>query len=241
MTVRLAAIAVAATDPGRVAEFWRELLGWATDEGGVAVVSSDPRDFRLRFRHRASPKLARNPHHLHRTSETAEHQQRTVARAVALGARHIDVGQRPEEEHVVLADPEDNEFCVIEPGNRWLAGCGFLAELACDGSREVGLFWSSALGWPLIWDVDGETAVRTPGEGPKLAWGGPPPMPRPEKTRIWFELAPGAAAAVRDEVDRLVALGARVVRGLPDGGVVLADPADDEFRLLPDDATRAQG
>ncbi|MGH3368116.1 MAG: VOC family protein, partial [Nocardioidaceae bacterium] len=35
-----------------------------------------------------------------------------------LGARHIDIGQRPEEGHVVLADPEGNEFCVL----RELAG-----------------------------------------------------------------------------------------------------------------------
>ncbi len=50
----------------------------------------------------------------------------------------------------MLADPEGNEFCVIEPGSKWLAGCGFLAELTCDGSREVGYFWSEALGWPLV-------------------------------------------------------------------------------------------
>jgi hypothetical protein len=55
---------------------------------------------------------------------------------------------------VVLADPEGNEFCVIEPGNKWLAGCGFFAELACEGSREVGYFWSHVLGWPLVWDQD---------------------------------------------------------------------------------------
>src|ERR1019366_8490936 len=35
---------------------------------------------------------------------------------LGLDARHIDIGQRPEEGHVVLADPEGNEFCVIEPG-----------------------------------------------------------------------------------------------------------------------------
>jgi hypothetical protein len=35
-----------------------------------------------------------------------------VATALALGAGHLDVGQRPEEEHIVLADPEGNEFCV---------------------------------------------------------------------------------------------------------------------------------
>jgi hypothetical protein len=40
-------------------------------------------------------------------------QRATVDRALALGGRHVDVGQLPEEEHVVLADPEGNEFCVF--------------------------------------------------------------------------------------------------------------------------------
>lgn len=55
-----------------------------------------------------------------------------------------------------------NEFCVIEPGNAFLAGCGFLGEVACDGSREVGLFWSDVLGWPPVWDQDQETAIQSP-------------------------------------------------------------------------------
>ena len=37
-----------------------------------------------------------------------------MERALATGASHLDVGQLPEEEHVVLADPEGNEFCVVE-------------------------------------------------------------------------------------------------------------------------------
>ena len=61
---------------------------------------------------------------------------------------------------MVLADPEGNEFCVIEPGNNFLADCGFIGALAGDGSQEVGYFWSEALGWPLVWDQDQETAIR---------------------------------------------------------------------------------
>lgn len=37
----------------------------------------------------------------------------------------------------MLADPEGYAFDVIEPGNSFLAGCGFLGEIACDGTREV--------------------------------------------------------------------------------------------------------
>jgi Glyoxalase-like domain len=46
------------------------------------------------------------------TSASAEEQQATASRALDLGARHIDVGQLPEEGHVVLADPNGDEFCL---------------------------------------------------------------------------------------------------------------------------------
>jgi Glyoxalase-like domain len=38
-----------------------------------------------------------------------------VARLLALGARHADVGQGSEVSWVVMADPEGNEFCVLRP------------------------------------------------------------------------------------------------------------------------------
>ena len=98
------------------------------------------------------------------------------------------------------------------------------------------MFWSAALEWPLIWDDNGETAVRAPGDGPKLAWGGPPLMPRQERIRIWFELAPVGGVALSDEVDRLIGRGARVVRTDPDVGVILMDGDGYEFWLLSDDA-----
>jgi hypothetical protein len=71
--------------------------------------------------------------HLDLTSLSLEDQQQTVARSLGLGARHIDIGQRPEQGHVVLADPEGNEFCVIEPGNTFLDG-GFIGALACEAA-----------------------------------------------------------------------------------------------------------
>ena len=75
---------------------------------------------------------------------------------------------------MVLADPDGNEFCVIEAGNKFLAGTGFIGALACDGTQEVGYFWSKALRWPLVWDQDQETAIQSPNGGTKITWGGPP-------------------------------------------------------------------
>jgi len=158
-----------------------------------------------------------------------------VAKAIQLGARHVDVGQRADEGHVVCADPGGIEFCVIEPDNAFLAGCGFVGELACDGDREVGLFWSEALGWPLVWDQDQETAIQAQHGGTKVAWGGPQVAPRAAGTTQRFDLTctEGDQAS---EIERLVSLGASRVRvaDAGDGPVTLADPGGSEFRLLAD-------
>ena len=105
---------------------------------------------------------------------------------------------------------------MIEPGSSFLAGCGFLGELACDGTRQVGLFWAEALGWPLVWDQDLETAVQSPHGGTKVAWGGPPVAPKHGRNRQRFDLtvADGDLAA---EVYRLAALGATRLGSVGDG------------------------
>ena len=217
MPARLKSLTILSADPERLASFWRQLLGPSGESELPFALVVEPGDV---------PKAGLNQVHLHLTSNVAS-QEDTVARALALGARHLDVGQLPEEDHVVLADPDGNEFCVIEAGNRWLAGTGFLGELAADGTREVGVFWSEALGWPLVHDEDGETAIAPPGGGAKIAWGGPPLNERRGRNRMHFVLA---ADDLDAEVERLVGLGASVVeRGA--GEVEMTDPDGNEFRV----------
>jgi predicted enzyme related to lactoylglutathione lyase len=236
MTCDLVALCVDAGDPRGLATFWAGVLGWGTPDGdrdGATLLPSDDTGFRIQFLPNQEPKSGLNRMHFDLTSRSLEDQQRTVERALGLGASHLDVGQRPEEGHVVLADPEGNEFCVIEPGNNFLAECGFVGALAGDGSQEVGYFWSKALGWPLVWDQDQETAIRAPYGGPKITWGGPPVTPKVAKNRLHFDLAPTGHEDVRVEVDRLVSLGARRIDGEGDlGRVVLADPDGNEFCVL---------
>src|SRR5215470_14581858 len=195
---------------------------------------SDDTGFRIRFLPTQDQKVGQNQMHFDLTSTSLEDQQQTVAKSLRLGARHIDIGQRPEERHVVLADPESNEFCVIEPDNKFLAECGLVGALACEGSQEVGYFWSEALDWPLVWDQDQETAVRSPLGGPKITRGGPPLMPKTGKYRLHFDLAPPVHADQLAEVDRLVSLGAtRVDIGQGEvSWVVMADPDGHEFCVL---------
>ena len=238
MTSRLYALSFDANDPPGLARFWAGVLRWEVADdphGGVSLLPTDDTGFRLRFLPTPEQKVGQNRMHFDLTSTSLEDQQQSVATALALGGRHIDVGQLPEEEHVVLADPEGYEFCVIEPGNNFLADCGFVGALACDGSQEVGYFWRDALGWPLVWDRDQETAIRSPHGGPKITWGGPPLTPKTGKNRLHFDLVPPAQGDQQAEVERLVALGAtRVDIGQGEvGWVVLADPDGNEFCLLP--------
>ena len=234
MTCHLSAVSLAATRPQRLTEFWAALLGREpAADGTLPPGAGAGAGFRLRFAPVAEPKVTQNRAHFDLTSAAPGDQERTVARALEPGARHTDVGQRPEEGHVVLADPEGNEFCVIEAGNRFLDGCGFIGALSCDGSRAVGYFWSAALGWPLVWDEHEETAIQSPRGGPKITWGGPPLMPRTGPDRVRFELTPAAGGDPRAEVDRLVSLGATRIGPDGAGGVELADPDGTVFRLLP--------
>ncbi len=232
MAVDLQAVRFAAVDPERLLSFWAALLGRERAADDV-LLAPDQGGLPLGVFAVADPKTAKNRAHLDLTSGSPAEQQRTVARALALGGRHVDVGQRPEEEHVVLADPEGDELCVIEPGNGFLAGCGPVGALACDGSREVGLFWAAVLDWPLVWDEGEETAVRSPQGGTKISWGGPPLPERTEPDRVVLELVPRADSDVETEVARLESLGAvrrATGRGGP-GRVELADPDGNELWL----------
>ncbi|HZN18342.1 MAG TPA: VOC family protein [Micromonosporaceae bacterium] len=234
MTCQLFAICFDARQPLRLAQFWAGVLGReVVEEAGGALLPGDDTQLSLRFVASRAERPRRDYLHLHLTSTSLADQQHTVAKALELGASHLDIGQRPEEGHVVLADPEGNAFDVIEPGNNFLAGCGFLGEIACDGTRDVGLFWSEALGWPLVWDQDQETAVQSPHGGTKVAWGGLPLDPKEARNRQRFDLAPPVHGDQQAEADRLVALGATQLEVGEDGAVVLADPDGNEFRVLP--------
>ena len=234
MTCRLIGLCVDANDPLGLAQFWSSVLDWeVTDDphAGPTLLPDDDTGFRIRFAYTPEQKSGQNRMHLDLRSTTLEDQQQTVARSIRLGARHIDIGQRPEEGHVVLADPEGNEFCVIEPGNSFLADCGSIGALACDGSQQVGYFWSAALGWPLVWDQDQETAIRSPRGGPKISWGGPPVAPKYGRNRSHFDLGPPVHGDPQGEVDRLVTLGATRI-DIGEGGVgwvEMLDPDGNEF------------
>jgi len=236
-TSRLIALCFDANDPLRLARFWAEALRWNLGEetdGVVSLVPTDNTTFAIDFAPVPEQKVGKNRIHLDLTTTSIDDQTETVARLVELGARHIDVGQAPDDDHVVLADPEGNEFCIIEPTNNFLSTCGRFGSINCDRTPDVGYFWSKALGWPLVWDQDEETAIRAPdGTGPFITWG-PPAAPKVGKNRLHLDIAPPENVDQHVEVDRLVSLGAtRIDIGQGDvSWVVMADPDGNEFCVL---------
>jgi predicted enzyme related to lactoylglutathione lyase len=238
MTSRLIALCIDANDPAGLAQFWSGVLDLPmiedTDEGVITLLPRDDIGFQIDFARTLEPKTGPNQMHFDLTSTSLEDQQAIVARALKLGGRHIDIGQSPEDAHVVLADPEGNEFCVIEPTNNFLADTAAIGALSSDGTHAVGYFWSEALGWPLVWDQDEETAIQSPRGGSKISWGGPPVRPKAGKNRLHFDIAPPAGSDQYAEVERLISLGAnRIDIGQGDvSWVVMADPDGNEFDVL---------
>ena len=226
---RLVAVAFDAREPTAVARFWAELLEReVVDEDDGVLLAGDDRQAGLRFVAASTQKVGPNRLHLHLTSSSPEEQGAMVEKALSIGGHPLNVGQLPQEGHVVLSDPGDNEFCVIEAGSGFLAGCGPLAEVACDGSRAVGLFWHQVLQWPLVWNQEQETAIQSLAGGTKLAWGGPPVARKQGRNRQRFDVA---AADLETETARLTSLGATRLADVAEG-VEFADPDGNEFRII---------
>jgi predicted enzyme related to lactoylglutathione lyase len=99
-------------EPANLAPFWEHLLGRPRgDEDDQSVEFVPPGGGpRLLLWRSPDAKVVKNRMHL---DLVPDDQEAEVARAIALGARRVDIGQGEEASHVVLADPEGNEFCVL--------------------------------------------------------------------------------------------------------------------------------
>ncbi len=111
MTLRLSEICIDAFDPAALGQWWAAALEWSseiTEDGDVAVRPRGGGPLWL-FLPVEDQKVVKNRIHL---DFTPDDQQAEVDRLIGLGARHVDIGQG-EQDWVVLADPEGNEFCVL--------------------------------------------------------------------------------------------------------------------------------
>ena len=227
---RLASLCFDVNDPAGAARFWASVLNWETAseaDDPIVVRPTDGTGFSLRFAANSEPKSMKNVIHVDLVSESVEHQRVTVDRLIELGSARVDVGQPAHADHVVLADPEGNEFCVVLR-SEFLGDAGFLGAVVFEpADPTTGYFWGKAIGWPVVYDQDGDVAIRAPdGRGPFIAFGPPRGVQRGE-TRLRLGLA-SKDDQLATEIDRFVALGARRI----DHDVAcarLADPDGNEF------------
>lgn len=242
MTTRAVHIVVDAADPSRLAAFWAETFGWevAADEPDEVVVAPagfdypNPEALPLVFVPVADLKTAKNRVHLDLATTSDEHQAAEVARLLALGATRVDIGQGkvPWE---VLADPEGNEFCVLEPRDVYLDSRPVAAVVIDSADPAANArFWAIAAGWEVHRsDPDFASLRAAGGTGPYLELLRNPDA-KTVKNRIHLDVAPARGGDTQVEAGRLRAAGA-VSADVGQGDatwVVLADPEGNEFCVL---------
>jgi predicted enzyme related to lactoylglutathione lyase len=245
MPTRLVHVVADAQDPARLARFWAALLGWEiADETAEEVdvwpagyTYPDPVAVPIVFVPVPERKTGKNRVHLDLASASAADQAGLVRRAQDLGGGPADVGQG-DVPWVVMADPEGNEFCVLEPRDEY-RDTGPVAAILTDCADPAALarFWAGAAGWPVARTEDAGQLVglrSAAGVGPYLEFlrvpGG-----KTVKNRIHPDVAPYRGEDPAAEVARLRAGGAvlaDVGQGHDVSWTVLADPEGNEFCVL---------
>ncbi|MFE2228328.1 VOC family protein [Streptomyces kronopolitis] len=242
MATRLVHIAMNARDDSALGRFWAEALGWGLDSEGPGVTNLEPVGFAypdpvalcIDILRVPDPKTTKNRVHIDLATTSATHQAELVARLKELGATPADVGQG-DVPWTVLADPEGNEFCVLEPRSIY-RDTGPMAAVVvdCTDPRAMARFWGEAMDWTLHEVTDDRAVLRSAGRvGPYLEFLRTFDA-KTVKNRTHLDLRPYPGDEQAEEVARLRALGATEV-DLGQGDVpwtVLADPEGNEFCVL---------
>jgi hypothetical protein len=119
MPVRIQCLCIDTPDPGALATFWEQALGWRrTFDEPDEVCIEPPEGSRedgvvpdLLFLRVPETKAGKNRLHL---DLRPEDQAAEVERLEQLGASRADVGQGADVSWIVMADPHGNEFCVLK-------------------------------------------------------------------------------------------------------------------------------
>ncbi|MFJ4787076.1 VOC family protein [Streptomyces sp. NPDC088794] len=243
MPLRPVQVNIKAVDSAAVGRFWAEALGWSAYSPGVTtyvgpgggLVWPDPVVVGVDVVPVPERKSAtKNRTHLDLATDSLAHQAELVARLTALGATPVDVGQGAVP-WTVLADPEGNEFCVLEPREEY-RDTGPIAAVVvdCADPRVVGRFWGEALDWTLREVTDEHAVLRSARGGGLYLELLRVPGGKTVPDRVHLDLLPYPGDDQAAEVDRLRALGATDL-DLGQGDVpwtCLSDPEGHEFCVL---------
>ena len=116
MTSRIASVVIGAVNPRAVAEFWKAALGWEVvfqDETGVDLAAPGTSMPILEIGKVSEVKTIKNRLHFDLRADGSS-TAAELDRLLSLGATRLDIGQDPDASWVVLADPEGNEFCLLQ-------------------------------------------------------------------------------------------------------------------------------
>jgi predicted enzyme related to lactoylglutathione lyase len=119
--VKIMCVTVDCTDPGRVAEFWNEALGWGgvavAPDGTGAICGPAQGGTYLEFMRVPEGKVVKNRLHLGCTAGSLADLDHEIERLTALGAtvaweEEFAPPVAGRYRNVILRDPEGNEFCL---------------------------------------------------------------------------------------------------------------------------------
>jgi catechol 2,3-dioxygenase-like lactoylglutathione lyase family enzyme len=242
MALRLVQVNFKAGDDAVLGRFWAEALGWGMSSEGPGVTNVEPMGFDwpdpaavcIDVVTVPDPETVRYRVHLDLATSSAAHQVELVASLKELGATPVDVGQG-DVPWTVMADPEGNLFCVLEPRPIYQDTGPIAAVMVnCADPRAMARFWGDATDWTLHKVTDDHARLRSSeGVGPYLEF-----LRTPDREsacgRVHLDLKPYPGHNQAAEVARLRALGATdadVGQGdVP--WVCLADAEGNEFCVL---------
>ncbi len=244
MALQLFSANLKARDDPALGRFWAEALGWdvSSEEPGATSVKPagsawpDPAAVRVDVIAVPDPETVKYRAHLDLATTSAAHQAELVARLKELGATPADVGQG-DVPWTVLADPEGNVFCVLEPREIY-RDTGPIAAVVvdCADPRAMARFWCEAIDWTPHEVADDQARLRSAkGAGPYLEFLRTPDL-KDTRHRVHLDLAPYPFDGQRQaaEVARLGTLGATPA-DIGQGDFpwkVLTDPEGNEFCVL---------
>lgn len=241
MALRLVQANVKARDDAALGRFWAQALGWVARSGGGAT-SVAPAGFDwtdpdapvcIDIIAVPDPETVTYRVHLELATSSEAHRTQFVAHLKQLGATPAaGHGDAP---WTVLADPEGNQFCVLDP-QRSYRDTGPIAAVVIDSADPPAMaaFWGEALDWTLHEVTPDHALLRSAKRvGPYLHVVRTPHL-KPARHRVHLDVVPGRGDDQAAEVARLRTLGATSADvGQGDvGWIVLADPHGNDFCVL---------